>query len=217
MKIISNSVPGIHGPKPFASDRISLLGTTQSKLSNSKVINSGVIISILQIENVNVRCEMFDIVLASIPSDFTLPPYDLPLLHYFIENNEENLSIQWIDRNHEVTRQLYANERPLEGALRQKLFHLANYMIDLGVDVDFIDENEDTVLHRWLKEGGYIQPPEKLVTQFANSKNVLGATPLVYTILYENSKMFQFLIDKTDLTLTSNEGMTPLHFAAIKW
>ena len=181
------------------------------------MINSGVIIAILQIENVNVRCEMFDIVMAAIPSDFTLPPYDLPLLHYFIENNEENLSIQWINQHHEVIEQQYANERPLEGALRQKLFYLAKYMIDKGVDVDFIDENEDTVLHRWLKEGGFIQPPEKLVTEFVNSKNVLGATPLVYTILYENSKMFQFLVDKTDLTLSSNEGMTPLHFAAIKW
>lgn len=181
------------------------------------MINSGVIISILQIENVNVRCEMFDIVIPSISPDFTLPPYDLPLLHYFIENNEENLSIQWIDRHHEVSEQCYANERPLEGALRQKLFHLAKYMVDQGIDVQFIDENEDTVLHRWLKEGGYIQPPEKLVNVFANSKNVLGATPLVYAILYENSKMFQFLIEKTDLTLTSNEGMTPLHFAAIKW
>ena len=189
----------------------------RSKLSNSKVINSGVIISILQIENVNVRCEMFDIIMAALPSDFTLPPYDLPLLHYFIENREENLSMQWINKHHDVMEQLYANERPLEGALRQQLFNLASFMVDRGVDVDFIDENEDTVLHRWLKEGGYARPPERIVTKFANSKNILGATPLVYTILYENSKMFQFLVDKTDLTLTSNEGMTPLHFAAIKW
>lgn len=180
------------------------------------MINSGVIISILQIENVNVRCEMFDIIMAALPSDFTLPPYDLPLLHYFIENREENLSMQWINKHHDVMEQLYANERPLEGALRQQLFNLAWFMVDRGVDVDFIDENEDTVLHRWLKEGGYARPPERIVTKFANSKNILGATPLVYTILYENSKMFQFLVDKTDLTLTSNEGMTPLHFAAIK-
>ena len=181
------------------------------------MINSGVIISILQIENVNVRCEMFDIIMAVLPSDFTLPPYDLPLLHYFIENSEENLSIQWIHKHHDTLEQLYAYERPLDCALRQKLFNLATYMVDQGVDINFVDENEDSVLHKWLKEGGYVQPPEVLVTKFANAKNVLGVTPLIYAILYENSKMIQFLIDKTDLTLVSNEGMTPLHFAAIKW
>ena len=51
--------------------------------------------------------------------------------------------------------------------------------------------------------------------RFANCKNELGVTPLMYAVINEHKNLLEYLLPHSDTTLVSNEGMSPLHFAAI--
>lgn len=175
------------------------------------MVDTAALLSTMGVGDINLRMEIFQTILSHIPGNMTLPPYGVPLLHFLIENGQEELGQIYASKA-DLSLE-FQEERALSRAIRHGLFTLAEYIISVS-DINFRDVNEDTVLHEWIKSGGLTMPTNLL--PFSNSQNILGVTPIMYAVLVNNHSMLDILLDLSDLNLVTNEKMNILHLSAVK-